>query len=457
MVLTLILLPALVALVLAVARLDDRIAKALGALTAAATVALAIAGRDAQFSLHWLSRPFDASFHFGTTPVSFWLVLLLTAVTFSAIVATNVARTRSMVAMLLVLETTMLALFLARDLLVFALAWDAMLIPVFLCLVKYAEHPQTAWRYFLYNFAGGLTLLFATAAFGAINGTTDVIGNPGVHLIGSWAPWIFAGFAFAFLVKTPVFPLHTWMPITYTDTPPPMIAVVSAIQSKAGLYGFIAIGLAFLPDYMREYAPWFVGLALVSLLYGAFAALAQNDLKRIVAYSSLSHLGLIVLAIFSFSHIAIAGALVYIVAHGLFSAALFLILGYVEEREGTRSLVRLGGIGVANPRLAGALCIAALAALGLPGLAGFVGEIVILTGVYQTGMLWPVVLALIPIVLAAAYMLRLFQGIANGPVPDDLPVRRDLTWIEGLAVAPLLIALVALGVDPHALVMGLLP
>lgn len=456
-VLTLILLPAVVALVLAVVKLDARVAKVAGALTAAATVALVLSTRDAEFSFHWLARPFVANFHFGATPISFWIVLLLAVVTFCAVLATSVRDTRSMIAMLLVLESTMLALFLARDLLVFALAWDAMLIPVFLCLVKYAEHPQTAWRYFLYNFAGGLTLLFATAAFGAIYGTTDVIGNPGVHLIGAWAPWIFAGFAFAFLVKTPVFPLHTWMPITYTDTPPPMIAVVSAIQSKAGLYGFIAIGLAFLPDYMREYAPWFVGLALISLLYGAFAALAQNDLKRIVAYSSLSHLGLIVLAIFSFSHVAIAGALVYIVAHGLFSAALFLILGYVEEREGTRSLVRLGGIGVANPRLAGALCIAALAALGLPGLAGFVGEIVILTGVYQTGMLWPVVLALIPIVLAAAYMLRLFQGIANGPVPDDLPVRRDLTWIEGLAIAPLLLALVAIGVDPHALVMGLLP
>ena len=456
-VLTLILLPAVVALLLALVKLDARVAKIAGALTAAATVALVLATRNVEFSFHWLARPFVANFHFGATPISFWIVLLLAVVTFCAVLATNVRDTRSMIAMLLVLESTMLALFLARDLLVFALAWDAMLIPVFLCLVKYAEHPQTAWRYFLYNFAGGLTLLFATAAFGAIYGTTDVIGNPSVHLIGAWAPWIFAGFAFAFLVKTPVFPLHTWMPITYTDTPPPMIAVVSAIQSKAGLYGFIAIGLAFLPDYMREYAPWFVGLALISLLYGAFAALAQNDLKRIVAYSSLSHLGLIVLAIFSFSHIAIAGALVYIIAHGLFSAALFLILGYVEEREGTRSLVRLGGIGVANPRLAGALCVAALAALGLPGLAGFVGEIVILTGVYQTGMLWPVVLALIPIVLAAAYMLRLFQGIANGPVPDDLPVRRDLTWIEGLAVAPLLIALVALGVDPHALVMGLLP
>jgi NADH-quinone oxidoreductase subunit M len=457
-VLALILLPAVVALALALfPKLDARTAKAIGAVVAAATVVLTVATRDAEFSLHWLSRPFVANFHFGATPISFWIVLLLAVVTFCAILSANVRDTRGMIATLLILESTMLALFLARDLLVFALAWDAMLIPVFFCLVKYAEHAQTAWRYFLYNFAGGLLLLFATAAFGAINGSTDVIGDPHVHLIGAWAPWIFAGFAIAFLVKTPVFPLHTWMPITYTDTPAPMIAVVSAVQSKAGLYGFIAIGLAFLPDYMREYAPWFVVLALISLLYGAFAALTQNDLKRIVAYSSLSHLGLIVLAIFSFSHIAIAGALVYIVAHGLFSAALFLILGYVEEREGTRSLVRLAGLGTANPRLAGALCIAALAALGLPGLAGFVGEIVILTGVYQTGYLWPVILALIPIVLAAAYMLRLYQGIANGPTPADLPVRRDLTWIEGLAVAPLLAALVVIGLDPRALLMGLLP
>jgi NADH-quinone oxidoreductase subunit M len=457
-VLALILLPGVVALVLALLpRLSPRAAKTIGALVAAATVALTVATRTTEFSFHWLARPFVANFHFGATAISFWIVLLLAVVTFCAILSANVRDTRGMIATLLILESTMLALFLARDLLVFALAWDAMLIPVFFCLVKYAEHPQTAWRYFLYNFAGGLLLLFATAAFGAINGSTDVIGNPNVHVIGAWAPWIFGGFAIAFLVKTPVFPLHTWMPLTYTDTPAPMIAVVSAVQSKAGLYGFIAIGLAFLPDYMHEYAPWFVVLALISLLYGAFAALTQNDLKRIVAYSSLSHLGLIVLAIFSFSHIAIAGALVYIVAHGLFSAALFLILGYVEERQGTRSLVRLAGLGTENPRLAGALCIAALAALGLPGLAGFVGEIVILTGVYQTGYVWPVILALIPIVLAAAYMLRLYQGIANGPTPDDLPVRRDLTWIEGLAVAPLLAALVALGLDPHALLMGLLP
>ena len=153
----------------------------------------------------------------------------------------------------------------------------------------------------------------------------------------------------------------------------------------------------------------------------------------------------------SFNPIALQGAVIYIIAHGLFSAAMFLTLGYVESREDTRSLVRLGGLGAANPKLGGALCIAALAALGLPGLAGFVGEIVILTGVFQAGYTWPAILALVPIVLASAYMLRLFQGIMNGPQVEDLPVRRDLNWAEGLALAPIVLALVVLGVNPHAL------
>ena len=140
---------------------------------------------------------------------------------------------------MLVLEGAMLGLFLSRDLLAFALFWDLMLVPVFLGLIGWSEHPATAWRYFIYNFAGGLLLLLATAAFGVIYGSTDVIGRTDVHLAGAWAPWIFAGFAIAFLVKTPVWPLHTWMPLTYSALPSPMVAVVSAVQSKAGLYGFL--------------------------------------------------------------------------------------------------------------------------------------------------------------------------------------------------------------------------
>jgi NADH-quinone oxidoreductase subunit M len=241
------------------------------------------------------------------------------------------------------------------------------------------------------------------------------------------------------------------MPPTYSGLPSSMVAVVSAVQSKAGLYGFLAIALALMPEAVHAYALPLMILGVVSLIYGAVIALVQTDAKRVVAYSSLSHLGLIVIAVASGNSLALTGALVYIVAHGLFSAALFLALGYVEEREGTRSLLRLGGLGWKNPRIAGALCIAALAALGLPGLAGFAGELIILIGVYQAGYVWPTIVALIAIVLASAYLLRLYQDLMNGPELDDLPARPDLSWLEGLAIAPLLAALVALGVYPAPL------
>jgi len=455
LVLSLIVLPIAAGLVmLALRRQNLAASRTAGAVIAAYTFAVAIAAQGqpwGEWSFRWLSRPFESSFHFGATGISIWLVLLLATCTFCAVLATNVARSNQFVGQLLILEGTMMGLFLARDLLVFALFWDLMLLPVFFTLIGWGQHHATAWRYFIYNFAGGLTLLLATAAFGVLYGSTDVIGRSDVHVIGSWVPWIFAGFAFAFLVKTPVWPLHTWMPLTYADTPGPMVAVVSAVQSKAGLYGLIVIGLALMPDYLRAYAPVLIVLGAISLLYGAFTALVQTDAKRVVAYSSLSHLGLIVIAIAVMNTIALQGAVIYIVAHGLFSAALFLILGYFESREETRSLTRLGGLGAQNPRLAGALTIAVLAALGLPGLAGFAGEIVILTGLYQAGWTWAVIVALVAIVLASAYALRLLQGIINGPEIADLPVRPDLSWIEGVALAPLVVALVYIGVNPHML------
>lgn len=449
LVLVTILLPFVAgALLLVLPREDRNLSRAVGTLVGAATFAMLLVDGTGEWSARWLSRPFVAAFHFGATPSSFWIALLLAVSTSCAIAATTIKRTRDFVALMLFLEGSMLGLFLARDLLVFALCWDLMLVPVFFVLLGWGEHPATAWRYFIYNFAGGLTLLLATAAYGVLAGSTDVIGNGAAPLVGGWAPWIYAGFAFAFLVKTPVWPLHTWMPPTYSGLPAPMVAVVSAVQSKAGLYGFIVIGLALLPQYVHQYALPLLVLGSISLIYGALIALVQTDAKRIVAYSSLSHLGLIVLAVASGNQFAIRGALVYIVAHGLFSAALFLLLGFVESREDTRSLRRLGGLGWKNPRLAGAFCIAALAALGLPGLAGFVGELIILIGVYQAGYVWAAIVALVAIVLASAYMLRLYQGLMNGPQLDDVPVRADLSWREGLAVAPLLAALVLAGVDP---------
>ncbi|HEY0798324.1 MAG TPA: NADH-quinone oxidoreductase subunit M, partial [Candidatus Baltobacteraceae bacterium] len=401
----------------------------------------AIVLRDqADQSVRWLQRPFVANFHVGLGHgIAFWLVLLLTLTTGCALLVTRVPRQRDFVVQMLFLMAAMTGVFVARDVLLFALFFDLMLIPVFLVLIIWGPATNSAWRYLIYNLSGGLGLLLATAAFGVVYGTTDVIGQAvgtGLTEVGSiYGPWIFAGFAVAFLIKTPVWPLHTWAPDTYADLPPPIAAVVGAVQSKAGVYGFIVIGLGLFPTYMRAAAPAIIVLALISLVYGALVALVQDDLKRIIAYSSLSHLGLIVLAIFTFNPIALAGANVYIIAHGLFSAGLFLVLGWVETREETRSLSHLGGLGVRNPRLAGALVIVSLAALGLPGLCGFAGELLILTGVYKAGFVWPSVIALVPIVLSAAYMLRLYQGTMNGPQVADLPVRPDLTWREGIALA----------------------
>jgi NADH-quinone oxidoreductase subunit M len=428
------------------------------AVAAAAAVTIVADPHAPDASVHWLARPFAASFHFGFGPISYWIVLLLSVVTFSAALVLRGAFARDIAAQLLVLQGAMAGLFLAKDLLLFALFWDLMLLPVFLVLIGTSTYARPAWEYFIYNLAGGLTLLLATAAFGVLAGTTDVIGNPAAavasgNVIGSvWGSWIFAGFAFAFLVKSPIFPFHTWMPQTYAALPAPVVAVVSSVQSKGGLYGFLVIAVPLLAPEMVHARPLIFALGLASLLYGALAALAERDAKRIVAYSSLSHLGLILLAAFSGSPLAIAGAVVYIIAHGLFNAALFLALGAIEEREETRDLARLGGLGARNPRLAGALMIAALAALGLPGLAGFAGEILILTGLYAAGWGVAALIALLPVILAAAYMLRLYQGIMNGPDHPDLPERKDLTWVEGLAFAPLVLAVVWFGVNPSGVI-----
>jgi NADH-quinone oxidoreductase subunit M len=455
----LVLAPILIGFALyALPKSADGAAKWIGAAVCAVLFAMTIANPHApDDAAHWLARPFDASFHFGFSAISYWIIVLLQVVTFSALVALRATRLREYTAQMLVLLGAMTGVFAAKDLLLFALFWDLMLVPVFLLMIGWGlpgggprRAGTAAWRYLIYNLAGGLCLLLATAAFGIVNGSTDVLGNPqaGGTIGNVWGAWIFSGFAFAFLVKTPVFPFHTWMPPTYGELPPPVVAVVSAVQSKAGLYGFIVIGLPLFAPQMRAATPVMVVLGLVSLFYGALTSLTQTDAKRVVAYSSLSHLGLMLIGIFSFNTLAIAGVVVYIVAHGLFSAALFLALGYVEEREETRSLQRLGGLAYENPRLGGALMLAALAALGLPGLAGFAGELLILSGLYQAGFAVAALVALIPIVIAAGYMLRLFQGIMNGPKVADLPERRDLSWIEGIALAPLVIGFVLLGIDP---------
>ncbi len=461
MIAALILLPLLAGFAtFAIPRAADTFAKIFGVVIAAATFFVAAFSYGApDESLRWLQRPFTANFHLGIGGASYWIVLLLALVTASSIAVIRLPRTRDFVAQMLLLLGAMAGVFLTRDLMLFALFWDLMLLPVFVVLIAWSptKTSGTAWRYFIYNLVGGLALLLATAAYGIVQGSTDVIGlDPSklAQISDTWSLWIFGGFAFAFAIKTPLWPLHTWMPDTYADLPAPMVAVVSAVQSKAGLYGFIVIGAALFPGAMHVFAPFVMVLGVVSLVYGALISLTQDDAKRVVAYSSLSHLGLIILAVFSFNQVAIDGAIVYILAHGLFSAGLFLVLGELESREETRSIARLGGLATRNPRLAGGLTILILAALGLPGLCGFAGEILILTGLYSAGFVWQTIVALVPIVIAAAYMLRLFQNTMQGPEIADLPEREDLTWLEFASLAPIVAAIVLLGVMPGTVTQG---
>ena len=442
-------------LLLSFPRRAENAARMFGVLIGLAALALTVASSGLPDETHvWLQRPFTANFHVGLgSGLGYWLVVLLNLSTACVIAAARVPRIRDFTALVLLLEGSMAGVFLARDLLLFALFWDLMLLPVFMVLIAWAVNTASAWRYLIYNVLGGLTLLLATAAFGIAYGTTDVIGRGAIPAMNQvWAWWIFAGFAFAFLVKTPVWPFHTWMPDTYAELPPPMAGLVSGIQSKAGLYGLLVIGSVLFREQMHLSTPFFGVLAVVGLVYGAAMALVQRDMKRVVAYSSLSHLGLILLAIMSGQALAIGGAVVYMIAHGLFNVALFLVLGFVEVREGTRLIDRLGGLGKRNPRLAGAFIFAALAALGLPGLAGFSGELLILTGLYQAGYLWQTIVALLVIIAAAAYMLRLFQNVMQGPMSDDLPQREDLHWSEIVALVPLVASIVALGLSPTTLV-----
>jgi len=410
-------------------------------------------GQVLEQSLPWISGAWTAAYHVRVDGLSLFFILLTTLVSAAAIWAAfsyaDAQRLRGFLSLLLIFETTLLGLFTAGDLLLFYVYWDLMLIPVFLLLVGYAgsaEARRAAWSYLIYNGAGGLILLLGLVGVLIHTGTFEVLGHS--YAFGAVESWLFVAFALAFLIKTPAFPFHAWMPPTYTNSPPPLVAMVAGIQSKAGLYGFLVFALPLFPNAAHVWAPVLLVLAVISIVYGAFTSLGQRDMKMLVAYSSLSHLGFVLLALFAFDVTSVGASLVMIVSHGLISAAVFLIAGFVEERSGSRDLDVFGGLAAHAPRLQAMMLIAAMALLGLPGLSGFAGEFLILIGSWQTQ---PVITAisLIAIVVASAYTLRLFQAAMHGP--ERLPDARtygDLRPREMLLVAPLLAAIVFLGVWP---------
>jgi NADH-quinone oxidoreductase subunit M len=401
--------------------------------------------------------PLNFRYVIGVDGISLFMVLLTTFLMPLAILASwRVDRqVPYFMAALLVLETALLGTFLAIDLLLFFVFFEAMLFPMYLVIGIWGSGRRVyaAVKFFLYTMAGSAMLLVAILFLYFRSGS--VLGTPtfdlrelvGLDLPAVTARLLFLAFFLAFAVKVPLFPLHTWLPDAHTEAPTAGSVILAGILLKIGAYGLIRFNLTLFPDASAYFRTFVSVLAVIGIVYGAVVALAQTDVKRLVAYSSVSHLGFVVLGIFAGTLQGMSGGVLQMVNHGLSTGGLFLVVGMLYERTHTRDLGRLGGLGSRTPVLAGLFLVVALSSLGLPGLNGFVGEFLILVGAFDTSRVL-VVIGAAGIVLSAIYLLLAYQRSMHGDLPPALADTPDVSGREIAILAPVVAAIVAIGVYP---------
>ena len=398
--------------------------------------------------------PFGLRYLLGVDGVSVFMVLLTTFLfPISVLASWRVERNvGAFMAAMLLLETAVIGTFLALDLLLFFLFFEAMLFPMYLIIGGwgYERRVYAAVKFFLYTMFGSAFLLVAILFVSSQAGTFDVRQLADLEVSAASGRWLFLAFFVAFAVKVPVFPLHTWLPDAHTEAPTAGSVILAAVLLKIGAYGLIRFNLTMFPEASRYFADAIQVLALIGIVYGALVAMMQADLKRLIAYSSVSHLGFVVLGIFAFTEEAVAGGVLQMVNHGLSTGALFLLVGMVYDRTHTRRLDEMGGLASVTPWLAGAFLFAALSSLGLPGLNNFVGEFLIILGSFADDAVFGSIAA-VGVVLAAIYLLWSYQRMAHGPVPEVHRQHPDLSLREHTLLAPVLAAILVLGVYPKAL------
>ncbi|MFN8050211.1 MAG: NADH-quinone oxidoreductase subunit M [Acidimicrobiales bacterium] len=407
------------------------------------------------------------SWHMGVDGISLFL-LALTGLLFPiAIAAIKPDREpKSYYTWLLVLMAGSMGVFVALDLVVFFLFFEIVLVPMYFLigLWGHGERIYAATKFFLYTMFGSALMLvgiLATAFLhqkgsgGAL--TFDVVKIAHDQSLSTGAArWIFGAFALAFAVKVPVFPLHTWLPDAHTEAPTAGSVILAGVMLKLGTYGFIRFGLYLFPEAAHFFAPLFLTLGVIGIIYGAICATVQKDLKRLVAYSSVAHLGFIVLGTFSLTTQGIQGGVLQMVNHGITTPALFMLVGIVYERRHTRQISELSGLQKTAPILAGVFMLAMLASVGLPGLNGFPGEFLTLLGAFK-GARWWAVVAASGVILAALYLLWAYQRVFHGEPDGDNATMADLKLSEGLGLLPLLVLIVVLGVYPKPLLERIEP
>jgi len=412
---------------------------------------------------------YGVQYHVGVDGISLLLVLLTTFLTAIAILSSYTAITtfvkEYMICMLL-LETGMLGVFVALDLVLFYVFWEGMLIPMYF-LIGIWGGPRRIYatiKFFLYTMAGGVLMLVAIIALYYLNGgrpggefTFDLLKIYGLELPFATQAWLFLAFAVAFAIKVPMFPFHTWLPDAHVEAPTAGSVILAGVLLKMGTYGFLRFALPLFPEATRYFTPLFSWLAIIGILYGALVSMVQPDLKKLVAYSSVSHLGFVMLGIFALTIQGLEGGILQMINHGLSTGALFLIVGMIYERRHTRMIEDFGGLARIIPVFTAFFLIVTLSSIGLPGLNGFVGEFLILVGTFRVHRLYAV-LATAGVILAAVYMLWMFQRVMFGEVtnPKNL-LLKDINAREVALLVPLVIFCVWIGVYPNTFLRPMEP
>jgi NADH-quinone oxidoreductase subunit M len=356
----------------------------------------------------------------------------------------------------LLLETGMLGVFLAQDLVLFYIFWEFALIPMYFLIGVWGGERRiyAAVKFFLFTMAGSVLMLLGVLFLGLTGNTFSLPG-----LIESRAAfanaqtWLFLAFAAAFAIKVPMWPLHTWLPDAHVEAPTAGSVILAGVMLKMGAYGFIRFNLPLFPEATLTLAPYMAGLAVVGIIYGAMVSYRQADVKKLVAYSSVSHLGFVMLGIFALSAQSLAGGILQMVNHGLSTGALFLIVGMLYDRRHTREMSAYGGIWKVVPVMGALMLFVMLSSAGLPGLNGFVGEFTILLGSFSSqtlGSPWFAGIATLGVILAAVYLFVMFEKVFLGPVTHEENKRlKDINLREIFVLLPILVVILWIGLYPN--------
>jgi NADH-quinone oxidoreductase subunit M len=400
-----------------------------------------------------------AEYFLGVDGFSVLLILLTTLMGFIAILSSWTAiteRVKEYYIFLLVLQTGMLGAFMSLDFLLFFLFWEVMLVPMYFLIGIWgsANRLYSAIKFFLYTLVGSVVMLLGILALYFYNHQVtgvysfDVTAFHKLNIPADLQWWVFIAFFLGFAIKVPMFPFHTWLPDAHTDAPTAGSVILAAVLLKMGTYGFIRFSLPILPDATRTFTPLVAFLCIVGIVYGALVALAQKDWKRLVAYSSVSHMAMVMLGMFALNPVGITGSIVQQLNHGISTGALFLLVGVVYERRHTREISEYGGLSKVMPIYAAVFLFMTMSSIGLPTLNGFIGEFLILQGAFLHSIMWAA-FAASGVVLGAAYMLYLYQrtmfGKVENPKNEKLP---DLSLREFATFAPLIVLAVWIGLYP---------